>query len=262
MEPERDPEAVVAVFRRDRNVHPYGLCDLDEPYWSASTWWRRGDAVVGLLRLPGTGLPILYAVAVPSAERGTLDLLGALADRGLLPDRLVANGVLGLGRGLEPWFRAAWTSPHTKLWLADPALLPAPGSAVVLGRGDVEDLGALFSTDPDAGDFFVPQLLDTGHYLGHREDGRLVAVAGVHAVSARHGVAAIGNVATHPAHRRRGHARRLVATLCHRLRREADVIGLNVKDGNEGAARLYRSIGFHPAVRYEEALLERRRPAP
>ena len=77
----------------------------------------------------------------------------------------------------------------------------------------------------------MPELLDTGLYGGIREDGELVAVAGVHVLSERHGVAAIGNVFTHPDHRRRG----LGAALDGHHRPPAvepvSTIGLNVGHG-------------------------------
>ena len=42
-------------------MHPYGLADLEEPFWSSSTWYRRGDAVVAVLDLGGD--PVVYAIA-------------------------------------------------------------------------------------------------------------------------------------------------------------------------------------------------------
>ncbi|MCB0995266.1 MAG: GNAT family N-acetyltransferase, partial [Acidimicrobiales bacterium] len=124
----------------------------------------------------------------------------------------------------------------------------------------LDELRSLYGRVADAGSFFVPDLLDTGHYLGRRDNrGTLVAAAGVHVVSARYGVAAIGNVATHPDHRRAGHARAVVTNLCHRLVGEVATIGLNVRAANLGARTLYRDLGFDDVADFSEAVLVRRR---
>jgi GNAT superfamily N-acetyltransferase len=53
---------------------------------------------------------------------------------------------------------------------------------------------------------YQPHHVDEGCYYGVVERGRLVAVAGTHAISPSHGVAVVGNVFTHPQHRGRGYA--------------------------------------------------------
>jgi ribosomal protein S18 acetylase RimI-like enzyme len=114
----------------------------------------------------------------------------------------------------------------------------------------------LRSHGEDASAFFVPELLDGGWYAGIADgDGGLAAVAGVHVISTHHGVAAIGNVLTHPAHRRQGLARALVATLSRRLLGTVPTVGLNVGTANTGARALYEDLGFVPLITYEEAEL-------
>jgi ribosomal protein S18 acetylase RimI-like enzyme len=255
VQPEDDPAAVLAVYRRAPHVHPYGLADVEQ-LWATSTWWRRGDAVVGLLDLHGG--PVVYAVAAePAVQAATLDLLADLAPD--LPDAFVITGPTGLADRLAAvGHRTVWADAYDKLHLpADVALPPAPEDVEVLGAEDLPDLVALLATDPDAGDFFHAGLLDTGHYLGRRQGGDLVAVAGVHVVDPVNGVAALGNVATHPAHRRRGHGRAVVVALCHRLRAEVAVIGLNVRHRTAAARGLYDRLGFRFAVTYEEAAVAR-----
>lgn len=257
MTPEAAPDALVELFCRHRPVHPYGLADLEEPYWSRSRWWRRGDAAVGLVGLPGGADPIVYAVSAADPE-GTLGLLAELgvAD---LPEWFVITGPCGLAERLTPTHRAIWSSPHHKLHLVEPErLLEHEGRVEQLDREAAAEIAALLASDPDAGDFFYPHLLDSGHYRGIRDDGVLVAMAGVHVVSPRHGVAAIGNVATHPAYRRRGLARSLMSALARTLLEEVEVVGLNVAAHNVGALRLYESLGFEVVITYDEAELRRR----
>jgi ribosomal protein S18 acetylase RimI-like enzyme len=252
--PERDPERLLEVYLRDPEVHPYGIADVAQ-LWSASRWWRRGDAVVGLMDLPGSPLPVVYAVAADRPAE-TLGLLARLDP--LFPPGFVITGPDGLTAHLAPARAARWSRRYVKMSLRRPQALPAwDPSVTVLGRDDLSALLALYATDPAAGDFFHPGLLDTGAYLGIHDGDRLVAAAGVHVLDGDLGVAAIGNVATAPTHRRRGLGRRVVAALCHRLRADVEVVGLNVAEDNAAARRLYRDLGFDPLVRYEEAELVR-----
>lgn len=251
MQPVTDPAEVMAVYRRAPHVHPHGIADVEQ-LWDTSTWWRHEDAVVGLLDLDGGA--VVYAVAAdPPTAAATLDLLADLAPA--LPDGFVITGPTGLTAVLQAagWV-PAWSDAYDKLHLPnDVALAPAAADLVVLGRADLDRILALFAPDPDAGDFFHVGLLDSGHYLGRAVGGDLVAVAGVHVVDPVNGVAAIGNVATHPAHRGRGHGRAVVVGLLNRLRAEVAVIGLNVRHRTDPARRLYASLGFVHAVTYEEA---------
>ena len=77
-------------------------------------------------------------------------------------------------------------------------------------------------------------------------------------VSAAYRVAALGNVATQPAHRGRGHAKAVTGTLCRHLMARADHIGLNVKADNAAALGCYRALGFEVCASYEETMVETR----
>ncbi|HEY8057380.1 MAG TPA: GNAT family N-acetyltransferase [Acidimicrobiales bacterium] len=254
---ESDPAALADLYGRHPEVHPYGLADLDEPLWSRSTWYREGDAAVGVLDL-GSGEPVLYAIAADAdLEAVTLALLEALAPD--LPDHFVITGPTGLAQRLAPGFTPDWVIPHVKMVLPEGDRLPPDDPRVLwLDRTATDAVVALRETGGDASAFFVPDLLDTGLYGGIQGDDRvLAAVAGVHVLSEAHGVAAIGNVLTHPAHRRQGLARALMATLARRLLATVPVVGLNVGTANVGALALYESLGFVPVIRYEEAELRR-----
>ncbi len=254
-----DPASLAELFGRHREVHPYGLADLEEPLWARSTWYRSGDAVVAVLDL-GSGEPVLYAIAADrDGEAAVLDLLVGLAPD--LPDHFVITGPIGLADRLAPGFSADWVIPHVKMHLPDADRLPPADDRVEwLDRSAEPRVLQLRSHGEDASAFFVPSLLDSGWYAGIADDdGGLAAVAGVHVISERHGVAALGNVLTHPHHRRRGLARALVATVSRRLLEVVPTVGLNVGTANTGAKALYESLGFVPVAIYEEAELRRTR---
>jgi len=249
-----DPTELAELYGRRPDVHPYGLADLEEPLWSRSTWYRAGDAAVGVLDL-GSGAPVLYAVAAAAdGDRATLDLLATLVPD--LPEHFVITGPVGLAERLTPAYAADWVIPHVKMRLPPDPDLPPPDPRVRwLDRAAADEVIALRVTGGDVSAFFIPSLLDTGHYGGIRIDGELAAVAGVHVLSERYGVAAVGNVLTHPVHRRQGLGRALLATLTRRLLETVPVVGLNVGTANAGARALYDGLGFVPVATYEEAEL-------
>ncbi|MET7707786.1 GNAT family N-acetyltransferase [Micromonospora sp. NPDC005413] len=106
--------------------------------------------------------------------------------------------------------------------------------------------------------WFDARMLDTGQYLGVREGGELVAVAGVHVFSPAYRVAALGNVTTHPRWRGRGLGAAVVAALCVRLRASVTHVTLNVKADNAAAVRLYERVGFTRVADYDEWTLTAR----
>ena len=80
----------------------------------------------------------------------------------------------------------------------------------------------------------------------------------MHVYSAAYRVAALGNIATAPAHRRQGLGRAVTAAVCQSLLATVDVIGLNVLADNAAARRCYEGLGFTDVCEYDEVLLERR----
>lgn len=243
----------LATYFGDRvAVHIYALADLDEPFWSGSRWYRRRDAVVGLVGLPsGEGLAC-YSVATRDPA-GTLDLLAELAPE--LPAGLLITGPAGLADAIEPVRPLVWHAPHVRHELLDPAALPPVDSRVEpLGPADLADIETLYDADPGAV-FFLPHMLEDDAFVGVRDDGRLVATAGTHVVSETRGVAAIGAVYTAPSHRARGLGRAVTTAVARRLLPRVATIGLNVAAANTSARHIYESIGFAPILTYDEAEL-------
>lgn len=248
-----DDRNALASFYADRvAAHIYALADLGEPFWSASRWYRRGDAVVGLVGLPsGEGLAC-YAVATRDVA-ATLDLVVDLAPS--LPSGLLITGPVGLAAALPTKRTVVWHAPHVRYELVDPAALPPDDPRVEpLGREHLAELEELYDADPGAV-FFLAHMLDDGAFAGVREHGRLVAAAGTHVLSTEHRVAALGAVYTAPTLRARGLGRAVTVAVTRRLLSRVDTIGLNVAAANTGARRIYESIGFAPILPYEEAEL-------
>jgi RimJ/RimL family protein N-acetyltransferase len=84
------------------------------------------------------------------------------------------------------------------------------------------------------------------------DGGRLVSIAGTHGLSRQRGMAAIGNVFTHPTHRDRGYATMCVSALLADLVRLVPEIILNVNANNAPALRVYERVGFRRHCTYRE----------
>ncbi|MFH8656849.1 GNAT family N-acetyltransferase [Streptomyces afghaniensis] len=119
---------------------------------------------------------------------------------------------------------------------------PATGDTdlVELGRADVPemlDLAARTKPGP-----FWPRTRDLGTYLGVRDGGRLVAMAGERLRPP--GWTEISAVCTDPEARGRGHAARLVTALVTRILDQGQRPFLHVADTNTEAIALYERLGF------------------
>ena len=129
---------------------------------------------------------------------------------------------------------------------------------VRLGHRDTGDIVALSAFYPDS--FFEPHQLSSGHYYGirTRDTKQLVSVAGLHILSRTDGLAALGNIVTHPEHRGRGLSTACTAHLSAALRDEGvPLLVLNVRHENLGARKIYEKLGFREHQTYLEGFLVR-----
>src|SRR5262249_41096737 len=121
--------------------------------------------------------------------------------------------------------------------------VPVPQSAIEileLATADVPEMLALVElTHP--GPFFS-RTIEFGHYIGIRQNGQLVAMAGqrLHITGYRE----ISAVCTHPDWQGKGYARLLCSILVNDIWTHGEVPFLHVLPGNDVARRLYESMGF------------------
>jgi predicted GNAT family acetyltransferase len=109
-----------------------------------------------------------------------------------------------------------------------------------LGADDVEDMLALVALSRPGP--FTRRTWELGGYVGVRERGRLVAMAGERMHP--EGWGEISAVATHPDHRRRGLGELVVRAVAAGIIGRGDVPVLHAAAVNTGAIRLYRAMGF------------------
>lgn len=275
-----DPGELIALFGQDRAAHVYGLCDLTEPFWSRSRWWRRGDAALGAVGLSDNPLEItIYAISL-RAPQETVELWRDLWDE--LPAVYDATGPIGAAAvfsepGSGPAAAGSGVAIHNygrfaKMVLAsDIALaqhrrnlgevlhgLPTGYHARTLNRDDLEVLSDFHYRFDEPGAFYHPSLLEIGPCFAVFGDDNLIATAGVHVCDHDQSLAAIGGVLVHPEHRGQGLGKIVTAgqadTLCDLGIR---TIGLNVSVQNHPALSIYRHLGFIEVHEYDEIRVDR-----
>eukprot|EP00933_Yihiella_yeosuensis_P045907 TRINITY_DN41333_c0_g1_i1.p1 TRINITY_DN41333_c0_g1~~TRINITY_DN41333_c0_g1_i1.p1 ORF type:complete len:259 (-),score=45.16 TRINITY_DN41333_c0_g1_i1:155-829(-) len=205
----------------------------------------------------GLSTPVLQVLGDPRNEESLKDatsLLEALIAKSLLPKSSSGDFECWLNAGLEKLLIEAGYSVSAKLYhrmALETSKLTARSSSDSKVRHLIMDdavaAAALCATMPRS--WFEAKQLDEGKYfaLAHPDDDNLglVSIAGTHVYAPKYGVAALGNVCTHPDFRGKGFSKAVVGELCRHLHSEGvSMIALNVETDNEAAIRLYKSLGF------------------
>ncbi|THA39550.1 GNAT family N-acetyltransferase [Streptomyces sp. A1547] len=207
---------------------------LDNPVWAALSGPSRAFAEAG-----PAGLAARYvAEASPFAALADPDDPRAWADLAALAGPGAPVWVTGL-----PTPPAGWTTtasiPGVQLDGGAVRAEAAP-EAVLLGPADVPEMRELVDlTKPGP---FLSRTVELGTYLGIRHEGRLVAMAGERMRPP--GWSEISAVCTHPDHRGKGLAGRLIRAVAAGIRERGDRPFLHAAADNTGAIALYESMGF------------------
>jgi ribosomal protein S18 acetylase RimI-like enzyme len=239
-------QRLLELMERDRVWCAYALADLDPPEVEQSKWLVGEDSVVLLYK--GFEPPILFAHGDP----GTLIFLFHQVPAGVYQYSLKSTARSILGKRLQP-------NLERNMWrmVLDPTKYPGLRNNVVK-RLTIDDLPAiinLFESSPDPPDAFHERQLAAGPFFGIYEGEELLCIAGIHVLSKRQSVAAIGNVLTKPGWRRRGLATRASsAVVSALLKQRIRTIVLNVAKENEPAMRCYQRLGFQTVCDYYEGI--------
>jgi len=221
---------------------------LDNPVWSCLTT-RHAHLAVGsrhALRYPLEFSPLSGLPAAAPDNLGALQALVAIGD-----------AVAVAGAHVPEW-PANWETLHRiTLWQMlrrDTSPLPeGPAEIVPLATADVADMLALVElTHPGP---FRERTIELGAFVGVRERGRLLAMAGERMWIGDH--REVSAVCTHPEAQGRGFARLLMARVINRMLRRGQTPFLHVESANARAIRTYEGLGF--VKRAEFPLLYARR---
>lgn len=211
------------------------LCLLDNPVWSCLTTRHSHLALGGVLarRYPANISPIAGLPSIGEATIAALEELVRVGDD---------MGILG---PFVPELPSNWETPLdlavTQMIRTDRSLLrEGEAEVATLGPADVPEMLALVAlTRPGP---FRPRTIELGRYIGIREAGRLVAMAGERMWIDR--CREVSAVCTHPDAQGRGYARALAAKVINRMLRAGQTPFLHVETPNRRAIDLYLSLGF------------------
>jgi predicted GNAT family acetyltransferase len=118
---------------------------------------------------------------------------------------------------------------------------------VELGMSDVNEMMELVKlTNP--GSPFFPGMFQLGKYIGIKEKGKLVAMAGERIKL--DGYTEIALVCTHPKYRRKGYAVALSGILIKEIIGRGENPFLHVMVQNAPAIKLYEKLGFEKRTQY------------
>lgn len=155
--------------------------------------------------------------------------------------------------------------PDGELWIVETSEAPPPPDAVVLRTGALHQMVAT-GIDPVRADFDVAVLTDDdademralahltkpgpffvkthrlGKFIGVRQDGRLVAMAGERMRTGA--FAEVSGVCTHPDHRGHGYAGALMSIVAERMVARGETPFLHCYAGNAAAIAIYERLGF------------------
>jgi ribosomal protein S18 acetylase RimI-like enzyme len=248
----RDRTMLRTFLERDRLRAAYAICDLDEKEFGRTRWGvatQDGAPITVVLEYTGlTPQPLFVmgdadgaAAVVSDVIRPRLVYLAAEAEH--LP-------------ALERHYRIDPGPPMLRMWVDRSSFKPVSGVALRLLPSEIGDLNRLYGLGFTA--WLPADAIASGVYYGIRLRGRLVAAAGTHVISPSSGLAAVGNVMTHPDHRGRGYAKLTTSAVTQHLLRTCEQVVLNVRSDNPPAIAAYRALGYRIHCRFEERLARRR----
>jgi predicted GNAT family acetyltransferase len=232
------------MLARRRPIHP-----LDHPIWNSlhSGWSALAEGGERALRLEQRHGPFAAtATADPEAMAALLPLIPHDGELWLLGQD--ARAILPAGA------RLARTATLAQMMATRPA--PAdPGAVdwVVLGEADAAemlDLALLTKPGP-----FRPLTHRLGRFIGVREDGRLIAMAGER--MRMPGFAEVSGVCTHPDWRGRRLAGHLMRIVMQAMVERGDTPFLHAYADHDRTIALYRTLGFEVRAALPMAVVTR-----
>ena len=239
----QDKARIRELLESDRSWGLYALADLAPENFIHARWF--GPELALVYRDYGTC--ILFAMGTSGLDEALGHVVWPVHLQ-LREPELAAVARRAVVTRRTPMWRMVWTGDRGG-WVE-------PGAAKRLTLDDVPAIERLYAAGAGAGespDFFFPRMVETGVFFGVYAAGELLAAAGTHICPPGEGVAAIGNVFTHPAARGRGWGRVVTCAVVRELA-GLRTVGLNVRADNAAAIRVYESLGFRKHCPFYEGL--------
>jgi hypothetical protein len=217
-----------------KDYHP-----LDNPVLYALTGKQAELAIKKnnvLMYKPG----VFIMVGTPDTSETTIKDLSEL-----VPSEGFA-GFMGFKPKMEPYFKQQFTVQAYQM-VSESVPKYNEVDYVKLGMPDVKEMMELVDLTKPGSPFF-PGMFQLGKYIGVKEDGKLVAMAGERVKL--DGYTEIALVCTHPDYRRKGYAAALSSVLMKEIFDSGEKPFLHVMTHNVPAIKLYEKLGFVTRTEY------------
>lgn len=247
-----DKDKILAFLQQDRLYAAYAIGDLEPSLFAQSQWFGAEDnGELQTLALFFTGLnpPALFVM-------GDSDGLAAILDSALRPERAYFTCQAEHLPAVQAYYDLGEMEHMFRMTITPVDFRPVSGPTIKLNLSHLDALLKLYRWG--GGDAFAPYQLQDGVYYGVEADGQLVSVAGTHLVSPTFGVAAVGNVFTHPNYRHRGYATACTSRVVEELLTQGLDVVLNVNQKNIPALSIYEKLGFRTYCSFVEVLGNRK----
>jgi GNAT superfamily N-acetyltransferase len=255
-----DKDEILAFLQRDRLYAAYAIGDLEPSLFAQCQWFgAEDDGKMQALRLgSGQALALFFTGLNPPAlfTMGDTAGLAAILDSALQPERAYFTCRAEHLPVVEASYALDEVQRMLRMAVNPAGVRPVPGPTVKLDLSHLDALHQLYRLG--GGEAFAPYQLRDGVYYGVEADGRLVSAAGTHLVSPSYGVAAVGNVFTHPDYRRQGYATACTSRVVEELLAGSLDVVLNVNQKNVAAIGVYERLGFRRHCPFIEVLGNRK----
>jgi len=249
-----DRDALRAFLSQDRLYAAYAICDLEDREFVRTRWGAAfdGDQIVAV------GLEYTGPTPQPLFVMGSTDGIEAVLRDVIRPRAAYIAARHEMLPAIETHYRVDPGPQMVRMWVDRAHFKPYPATVQRLLPVEIGELNRLYQLG--FASWLPATAIADGVYYGMRVNGRLVAAAGTHVVSANSRLAVVGNVLTHMDYRGRGFATAVTGAVTAELLRSCDQVVLNVRADNPPAINAYRHLGYSEHARFEERLIHRLGP--
>lgn len=253
----RDKREIYGFLSKNPDLQLYLIGDLDDFFWPHTIWYALYDkAVIQSIALLYTGMsPSTLLLYYDQDMYYSRELLESL--KPLLPEKFNVHLSPGLKEVLGKKNIIEDNGQSYRMILSKTPEAIRDNNIKRLSIPDLQSLKDFYKISyPN--NWFDSRMVETGKYFGYFDKNKLIGVSGIHVYSSEYHIAALGNIATHPDFRGQQIAFKLTSVLCNDLKKDCEIIGLNVKSDNLAAIKCYEKAGFTIRLAYDECIMQNR----
>jgi len=246
-----DASEILSYLERERGYSAAAIAHLESGFWEVSKWLlaKNDDNFALCLISRSTSPTYIFTL-------GNASILDCLLNSVGLPGNVFITCQPQHMDVLEGYYDIEWRGIMKRMIANRENFNPASEEATRLRPAHIKELNRLYRSHSD--NVFSADQIKRGVYYGVWHDEELVAVAGTHIISPTYGIACLGNVLTHAAHRNQGLATTCTSAVTADLLDYCTDVVLNVEPQNLPAIRAYANLGYKDNCMIVEAFGRRR----